>query len=224
MANSNNPSTEATKDVSLGPACLVVGIFFLVGVSIFFVYMSIMLMGNQGKAAARSVREQLIPWVEQSLLSQSDRQTIVSKLDEVASQMEREELTGRQLTRLGIRLTESTILQWGAVEQLNLIAQRSELSAEEKAEFALTCDRWLNCASSGKLNMQDMEFGTQNVCTKEHPSGRLKPRDDIDETRLREFMSRISTMCDRFQIPNEEFPKSVSQVFLEVIESGLAEK
>lgn len=224
MANTSNSSPEATKDVSLGPACLVIGIFFLVGVSIFFVYMSIMLMGNQGKAAARSVREQLIPWVEQSLLSQSDRQTIVSRLDEVAGQMEREELTSRQLTRLGIRLTESTILQWGAVEQLNLIAQRSELSAEEKAEFALTCDRWLNCASTGRLNMQDMEFGTQNVCTKEHPSGRLKPRDDIDETRLREFMSRISTMCDRFQIPKEEFPKSVSQVFLEVIESGLAEK
>ena len=62
----NNPATNPSypeKDVSLGPACVVIGIFGLVGISIFFVYMSMMLMGKQGQTAARSVREQLIPWV-----------------------------------------------------------------------------------------------------------------------------------------------------------------
>ncbi|MBU6175962.1 MAG: hypothetical protein KGQ60_19320 [Planctomycetes bacterium] len=219
--------TEKTKDgadVSLGPACLVIGIFGLVGLSLFFVYMSIMLMGNQGKRAAMSVHEQLIPWIERSLLGQNDRQVIIDRLETLAKEMEREELTSRQLTRLALRLTESTILQWGVVEQLNQIAQSSDLNAAEKEEFSKACDRWLHCASTGKLNMKDMEFGTQNVCIKEHPSGRLVPREKIDADRLREFMRRITTMCDRFEVPKEEFSKSVSQVFLQVIEEALEEK
>lgn len=105
----NNRSTKSSypdKDVSLGPACVVIGIFGLVGISVFFVYMSMMLMGNQGKTAVSSVREQLIPWVEQSSLGQNDRQIIVGRLNEISDSMEREELTTRQLSRLGIRLTK----------------------------------------------------------------------------------------------------------------------
>jgi hypothetical protein len=223
----NNRATNPSypeKDVSLGPACVVIGIFGLVGISIFFVYMSMMLMGKQGQTAARSVREQLIPWVEQSSLGQNDRQIIIAKLDEISESMEREELTTRQLSRLGIRLTESTILQWGAVENLNLIAQASEMSPEEKAEFSFECDRWFHCASLGKLSMQDMEFGTQNVCIKEQKSGRLKPRDGITAEQLREFMRRMKAMNDRFEIPKEEFNQSVSQVFMKVMEEALEKK
>lgn len=219
--------TKKTKDgadVSLGPACLVIGIFGLVGLSLFFVYMSIMLMGNQGKRAAMSVHEQLIPWIERSLLGQNDRQVIIDRLEALAKEMEREELTSRQLTRLALRLTESTILQWGVVEQLNQIAQSSDMNEAEKEEFSKACDRWLHCASTGKLNVKDMEFGTQNVCIKEHPSGRLVPRETIDSDKLREFMRRVTTMCDRFEVPKEEFSKSVSQVFLQVIEEALEEK
>jgi hypothetical protein len=186
--------------------------------------MSMMLMGNQGKTAARSVREQLIPWVEQSSLGQNDRQIIVGRLNEISDSMEREELTTRQLSRLGIRLTESAILQWGAVENLNLIAQSSEMSPEEKAEFSFECDRWFHCASLGKLSMQDMEFGAQNVCIKEQKTGRLKPRDGITAEQLREFMRRMKAMNDRFEIPKEEFNQSVSQVFLKVMEEGLEKK
>jgi hypothetical protein len=39
-------------DVSYGPACFVTLIFLLVGISLFFVYMSIVLMGNTGARAS----------------------------------------------------------------------------------------------------------------------------------------------------------------------------
>ncbi len=203
---------------------MVVGIFFLIGLSLFFVYMSIMLMGKQGETASRAVREQLIPWVERSSLEQTDRRVIVERLEELSEEMGREELTSRQLDRLKLRLFESTILQWGTVETLNRIAQSSELSDQEKSEFSLACDRWLHAASLGHLHMRDMEFGTQNVCMIEPKSGRLVPRQEITEEMLREFMRRINSMSDKFQIPKEEFTKSVSQVFLQIVEDGLSVK
>lgn len=222
-----NPGENAAaeKDVSLGPACMVVAIFGLVGVCLFFAYMSIVLMTKQGEMAESGLRKQLIPWVEkESLLSQNDREIIVAKLEEIADMAGRNELTKRQISRLGIRLTQSTILQWGAVESLNRIAQSSNLSDDEKAQFSRACDRWLNSANSGRLNMHDMEFATQRVCVKDPKAGTLRPREDLNEENLRDFLRRVKTMCDNHGIPDEEFNKSVAQVFLQVVEDGLAEK
>lgn len=222
----NNPQPATSeKDVSLGPACMVVVIFGLVGLCIVFAFMSLMLMNKQGEMAENGLRQQLIPWVEEkSLLSQGDREVIISKLDELANMASRDELTKRQISRLGIRLTQSTILQWGAVESLNRMAQSSGLSDDEKTQFARACDRWLSSAASGRLNMHDMEFATQRVCEKDPKAGTLMPRENLTDEELRDFMRRVKTMCDKHQIPDEEFHKSVSQVFLQVVEDGLAEK
>jgi hypothetical protein len=225
MTVTNTTSNAGKKDeVSLGPACFVIVIFFLIAVSLFFVYMSIVMMGNSGKRASRAIREQLIPWIEQSHLGQSDRKNVIDRLETLTESMDREELSSRQLSRLNARLSESSILQWGTVEKLQQIAQSSELTEGEKSEFTRLCDRWLRCASEGKLSMQDMEFALQQVCTKAMPSGRLDPKPDIDLEKLREFMRRVGQICERFKIPDEDYTKSVSQVFQQMIEDGLNEK
>ena len=213
------------KDVSWGPACLIVVIVGAVILSVTMIALAALLNTNQGKRAAYSVREQIIPWVEQSSLSPMDRQNIVERLNSLASEMEREALTSRQLSRLAIRLTDSPILQWGVVEQLIAKANASTgFTAEEKAEFSASCDRWLNAAAEGKLSVQDMELGVQNVATKEQRSGRLSIRDDVNDDRLREFQRRVATICDKLAISKDPYNKSVSQVFLEVIDEALEVK
>jgi len=210
------------KDVSLGPACLIVAIFGAVALSVGMVVLAFMMTGSQGRRAAYSVREQLIPWVEQSSLSQPDRVQIVARLTDLSSAMEREELTSRQFSRLALRLMDSPVLQWGVVEQLNQQAQKSEMTAPEKEEFRLACDRWLRAASEGKLSVQDMEFAVQNVATKEQRSSRLSVREDVNEERLREFHRRITAISDKNEIAKEPFDKSVSQVFLSQIDDAMA--
>lgn len=210
-------------DVSYGPACFVTFIFLLVGISLFFVYMSIVLMGNTGVRASRAIYEQLIPWVEQSHLSQNDRRDVIDELEILAEKMKKEELTSRQLSRLNARLSDSVVLQWGAVEKLNVAAQESDMSDEEKAEFTALCDRWFACAASGKLSLQDMEFAMQQVCTKDARSGRLNPKMDATSTALRDFMRRIKTMCEHFNTPTEKFGKKVPEVLRQMIEDGLDE-
>lgn len=230
MAKENGQPVERgsggpQKDVSLGPACLVVAVIGAICLSLGMIAMAAMMTGSQGRRAAYSVREQLIPWVEQSSLSTTDKQAIIERMTDLSADMEREELTTRQLSRLVIRMTDSPVLQWGVVEQLVAAAKQSDgFIEEEKAEFTSACDRWLRAASEGKLSIQDMEFAVQNVATKDQRSGRLTIRDDVNDERLREFQRRLSTMSDKLVIPKEPFEKSVSQVFLTVIEEALHEK
>jgi hypothetical protein len=230
MAKENGKPVERgsggpQKDVSLGPACLVVAVIGAICLSLGMIAMAAMMTGSQGRRAAYSVREQLIPWVEQSSLSTTDKQAIIERMTDLSSDMEREELTTRQLSRLVIRMTDSPVLQWGVVEQLVAAAKLSDgFIEEEKTEFTAACDRWLRAASEGKLSIQDMEFAVQNVATKDQRSGRLTIRDDVNDDRLREFQRRLSTMSDKLVIPKEPFEKSVSQVFLTVIEEALREK
>jgi hypothetical protein len=213
------------KDVSLGPACLVFAVLGAVGLSLLMVVLAFMLSGSQGRRAAYAVREQLIPWVEQSSLSVGDRNAIVERMTELSSRMEREELTSRQLSRLVLRMSDSPILQWGVIEQLASTVRKSNgFPEEERTAFFAACDRGLRAASEGKLSIQDMEFAVQNVAIKDQRSGRLSMRDEVDDDRLREFQRRLSTISDKLGLPKEPFEKSVSQVFLQVIDEAMKEK
>jgi len=212
------------KDVSLGPACLIVVVIGAICLSVGMIAMAAMMSGSQGRRAAYSVREQIIPWVEQSSLSKPDRQSIVERLNDLSVAMEREELTTRQLSRLVLRLTDSPVLQWGVVEQLIQAAQASSLTDVEKEEFRAACDRLLRSASEGKLSLQDMEFAVQNVATKDQKSGRLTMRDDTNEDRLREFQRRITAIADKQSMTHDAFDKSVSQVINEMVDDALSKK
>ena len=227
MANESKDergSGGVQKDVSLGPACLIFVVIGAVCLSVGMIAMAALISRSQGKIAAYSVREQIVPWVEQSSLSKTDRTNIVERLTELSVAMEREELTTRQLSRLVLRMTDSPVLQWGVVEKLNQKAQASNMTEAEKGEFRLECDRCLRTASEGRLNIQDMEFAVQNVATKDQRSGRLTIRDDANEERLREFQRRITAISDKYSMTNEAFNKSVSQVFLNLIDDALAMK
>ncbi len=224
LQGSDVPEEEA-GDVSLGPACLVVSIFGLAFLCIVVAFMSFMLIGKQGGRAAYAVREQLIPWVDQSDLSKTDQTMIIDELQALASQMERNELTSRQLTRLNARLSDSTILQWGVVEETVRTVRASDaFTAEEKEDISRTADRWLRCAGEGRLSMTEMEFAYQGCGLKEPKTGRLSLRKDVTPEQLREFHRRVLAICDKYKISREPFEKSVSQVFHLMIEDGLAEK
>jgi hypothetical protein len=150
---------------------------------------------------------------------------IIDELTGLASQMERDELTSRQLTRLGVRLSDSAILQWGVVEDIHRRAQRSKgLTDQEKSEFGSLCDRWLRAAGEGKLSMTEMEFALQSAATKDPKSGRLNLKDEVTDEHLREFNRRVLAICEKYKVSSEPFDQSVAQVFKRMVEDGLAEK
>jgi hypothetical protein len=228
----SNPSSEERKartdvgpqkDMSLAPACLIVAVIGAVVLSVSMIGL-VALMGK-GSNLAYLVREDVVPWVEQSPLGTSDKQSIVEQLKVLASDMEREELTQRQMSRVALRLRESPVLQWGVVEQLSRYANSSaNITDDERAEYASQTDRWLQAAVDGKLSLQDMEFAVQHVATKDRRTGTLTIRDDVNDERYREFQRRVGTMLDKLKIPKEPFDKSVSQAFALGIEEALSQK
>ena len=223
--NSDTPADPSQKDVPLGPACMVVFVCFLIGLCIVIAIMAYMLTGNQGKRAATALRKQLIPWVDESSLSKTDQSAIIEELNNIANMMERDQLTPRQLTRLGVRLSDSPILQWGTVEQvLKFVQTNEEFNATEREEIQRTCDRWLRCAAEGKLSMTEMDFAFQGCAAKDPRSGRMTLRPDVTTSQIREFHRRVLGVCDKYKIDSEPFDKSISQVFHSMIEDGLAEK
>jgi hypothetical protein len=158
-------------------------------------------------------------------LSKTDQTAIIDELNDLSSKMERGELTSRQLSRLGIRMTDSTVLQWGIVEDtLRYVKASPGFNDEEKEDIQKTCDRWLRCASEGRLSMTEMEFAFQSAGLKEPRSGRLSLRKDVTDDQIREFHRRVLGICEKYKISSEPFDRSVSQVFHMLMEDGLAEK
>jgi hypothetical protein len=211
------------KDMSLAPACLIVAVIGAVVLSV--VMIGLVAIMGKGSNLAYAVREEIVPWIEQSPLSTIDQQSIVEQLKILASDMERDELTQRQMARVAVRLRESPVLQWGVVDQLARYERSSAgITDDEKTEYASQRDRWLRAAVDGKLSLQDMEFAVQNVATKDRRTGTLTMRDDVNDERLREFQRRVGTMLDRLKIPKEPFDKSIAQAFALGIEEALSQK
>ncbi len=219
-----NQTSSNEKQVSLGPACLVVFIIAALLFSVTMIVAAWMIMGNQGPMAARAIESQMIPWVEQSSLEPTDRDSIVRELRDLVEDLKADRLDERQMFRLKARIADSPVLQWGAIQQLQAKIQASGLTQQEKEDADLQLDRFLRCAGEGKMAMEQMEFVVQKVVTKERSSGRLTALSSTDDQALREFLRRAKALCDNAKIPEEPFPKSPAQVFHALVEDGLAGK
>ena len=233
MAKKNN-STEATaapadgnappQNVSLGPACGVLMIFGCVAVALTITVATFLLFGEQNKMASAALRTQLIPWVEQSQLSEIDRKRIVERLTELSTQIERGEIKDRQLSRVYTRVNRPTVLQWAPIEQTIAFADKDgEFSDSEREQLKSIADRLLQACAKFQVNMEDLGFLVQNLATQERGSGRLVLKPKITHADVISFMQRTQSMLDQrdFRLNEEKRYQSVSQVFDQMIDQAL---
>lgn len=226
MKTMNSQSKPATNDnlgePSLAPACGFFAIIIGVVLSIALIFAAWWLNREQSAMASRALQQQLIPWVEQSLLNANDKQSIIERLRELAADMEAKRLDERQLTRLSYRLDSAPVFQWGCIEELQRQARASnELTNEEKDSIDATCDRMLRSVREGKIAMQQISYIVQRVATAERLSGKLTPIENNTAADLREFGRRAETVCDTLEISKEPLDKSPSQVFRLMVDEAL---
>ncbi len=222
---SNQDSTSEVKnqqDSPMGPACLVVGIFVAVAISVTFIVAAWMMTGKQGERANKAIQDQLIPWVAQSPLDPTDKQAVTEQLSKLVSEINANQYDERQLLRLFAVLSDSPVLQWGVIQQVNARAANSGLTAAELEALQIESDRLLRLASQGGLGLQQLEFVVQKVASKERKSGTLSIVDSVTDADLREFLQRAKSTADKRDIPQEAFPSSVSQVLKGLIELALS--
>ncbi len=219
----STPQTGTNDSVSLIPACLVVLMFVGVVLSVTCAAASYFLNQNQSLIAARSIREQLIPWVEQSPLEATDKSTIVDELNELTRQMDEGQLDDTQLRRLRFRLTDNPALMWGFVQAaLGAIASSTELTELEKEQATRTCERLLRLVSEGKLTRSALEFVLQSVTLAKSDRSGLVVKENPSLEDLRQFIKRGGEQADGLKASLERFDKSPSQVFLMMMDDALA--
>lgn len=216
-------ASDKEEVVSLGPACLVVIIVLLLIVSVGMAAGAVFLMGNQSERAAKAIEQQLIPWVEQSSLAEPDRRDIINDLQAIVFDIEQERFDERQLRRLRLRLEDSTILQWGVIQQLVARSKTMELTDVEKEALEVETSRLFDAACQGKFGMQQMEFLLQKAASKNFKSGRLTLKEDISEADIREFLARSKKQCDDLKIAEDPVRKTIPQAFRDLIEDAKAE-
>lgn len=213
---------EDEGEPSLGPAC---AFFFLAACafgSVALIATAWYISGNQAERASAALRSQLIPWVEISTLSPTDKAQIIERLNELVADMDAERLDERQLSRLNFRLSGAPIFQWGVVEQIiAAVNQNSELSSKEKEDFGLETDRLLRTIQNGRLSMEQLQFATQPVAQQEVKTGRLSLRENPSTKELQECSRRITSLNDEAKTVKGSIDKSVSQVFQAIMEEAL---
>ena len=214
-------AADDSKPVTLGPACAVLFLMGALALAVSLVIASWMLMGNQPAMAARAIEEQMIPWVNQSVLAPDDRSEILEELRQLAEQIRTTPPDDRKLLRLKMRIADSPVLQWGTMQILAQKIAQSGLTEEEKQAAVRTNQRLLRAASEGTLGIQQLEFIVQHVTRKEVLSGRLVNLENPSDADLREFLRRGEAFSDTAKISGDPFSKSPAQVFHDLILDAL---
>lgn len=223
-STSQQSSDEQTKDVPLGPAFMVIGIFLATGFGLLMALAAIFLFGKQGQMAVDGLRKQLIPWVNQSELSQTDQDRIIGRLTEISNQIERGEIDDRQLERLRTRVHQNPVLQWAVVEQTIAFAESNpEFSDAERDQLSAVSSRLLQACSAYQVTMEDLGFLVQNLATQDSESGRLVKKPTITHSDVISFMQRANSMLAKrkFELNEELQHQSVSQVFDKMLDEAL---
>lgn len=220
----STPTTPSNKEVPLAPACLIVVIFFCVIMSVVCAFLSWYINQNQSETAARALREQLIPWIEQSALEPTDKSAISSELADLATQMDSKSLNEGELRRLRFCLTDNPVLMWGFVQAaVGKIEQSTELTDLEKEQARLTADRLLRLVSESKLTRSALEFILQTVTLARSDGSGLVVKDNPTTDDLRTFMKRGAEQADGLKSAPEPYEKSPAQVFHMMVEAALEE-
>ena len=232
--NETGPGTNAEggkpKEPSLGPACLVVAILSL---AVFFAvcaFGSWFMFADQYQYAEPAIKEQLIPYVEQSSLATEDRESILRQLEALLPKIRNKEMDSKQLYRLRNCLQDNPVLLWGVVQ--SVIAQAQKLSVEsgggsdgmtavELEALQRIEGRLLRAAAERKIGRNDLEITLQSCAVLAKDQSGLEVKPDLTPTQIREFMTRAEQLIKNQNIPNEPYEKTPADAFEALINAAL---
>jgi hypothetical protein len=221
-ADTTLPSSQPDKpDVPLAPACLVVGLLMALFFSVMMVAAAWLLMGRQADTAMMAIERQLIPWVEQSNMAEPDRREVVAQLELLCRDIAGERYESRQVERLGTRLRDNPLFLWGLIQQLQERIEQSTLTEPERASAAPICDRMLEMAARGLLDMSQLDFVVQEVALRTSDQRRLVIREETPPESLRLFLRRASLVADQAGIPTEVESQSLADALRRVLQEAV---
>ena len=224
-SQADSAAAAATENVSLGPACGVILLLVALTGSVLFTLGAFLLRGKQPQHAIASIQRQLIPWIEESQLSDPDKNRITGRLNELLVAIERDEISSRQLQRLYHRLSENPVLQWAPLELAIAQANGSgEYTDAERAHLQSLSDRLLQAAGQGRISINELEFVLQPITLRNSKSGRLILKEPLLHNDVLTSVQRGEELLKSREL--QDIPvvdASVGQVFDRMIDEALNE-
>lgn len=217
-ADSVDDAAEA-NDVSMVPAIMAgcAGLLML-----FFVTCAVgtyFLFGKQTELAARTLRETLIPMVEQSNLAPSEKEEVLDELQLLLMQTESGQLENWQAGGTMQRLRLIPIVQWGDLDAILGMTAARQWSEEEQEDVALQVSRVKHGVQLGLVRASDIDRILEPV---------TKPVDDVrdrvldrsvSDEKLRETVERLRLLANHADVP-EQWSETTS--LLEVVRDAIA--
>lgn len=215
----SSPGTP--KEPSLGPACLVLAILALAvfcsvcGIGSWFMF------NDQYPFAEKSIRQQLIPWVESSQLATADKKSIIAQLYALIPKLQAREINKQQLSRLHFCLQDNPILLWGGVQSILAQAAGAGISESEIPALQRISERLLWMATDRQLSRSDFEFTIQTCAKIREDRTTIEVNSDLSADQIREFMTRSEQLFGNHNVPNEPYDKTPAEAFAILIEKAL---
>ncbi|GIW98827.1 MAG: hypothetical protein KatS3mg111_2160 [Pirellulaceae bacterium] len=221
MHDGRPPAGSATKEPSLGPACLVVVVLGLATFSAICAFGSYFMLRDQYPLAEKAIRQQLIPWIESSQLAEEDRAAIIAELEHLLPLLRNRQIDPQQLSRLHSCLQDNPVLLWGAVQAVERQAAAAGLSDVEITALRRLNQRLLRGAAERILSRNDIEYVLQ-PCARVRDDGQsLEAREGLSADELRQYMQRAEQVLERNRIPNEPYPRTPAEAFATLIDEAL---
>ncbi len=212
------------KEPSLGPACLVVTILSLAVFSSLCAFGSYFVFSDQYPLAAKSIEQQLIPWVESSQLDQQNKAKIVDQLQKLLPQLESRSMDKEHLLRLRNCLQDNPVLLWGGIQSILAQAPGTELSPTELETLQRLTERLLRMAAERGLSRRDLEFTMQELSQVRQDGLSIEVKSDLTADQIRTFMQRAESLLKSNDVPNEPYDKTPAEAFAILIEKALGDE
>jgi hypothetical protein len=197
-------------------AMLLIGMMILgcVGITIY-------LFQNRGVLAARTLRGELVPAMEQSQLQPEDKKEVLRLLNEVIQKIESQQMDNDQVSGLMQRLLRLGPLEWSDCQAVQALIQQRSWPEQEKADAIQSISRALRALESDKAMGQDLEQMLASVqVPADNPYGRKLNLNPSDEA-LRDVATRAKSIGDAHQIPMKTFEIRFADMTRRAIENAI---
>jgi hypothetical protein len=213
-------ATESETGSSWMPAVIAVIVLLLMAGFIACGFATWVLFNKRTEFAARTLRDGLLPDLQQTQLSANEKEAITRLLRDVVERLQDGSLDNRQATGIMQRLVQLPLLAWGDLDALGaMIAQRGWTDGE-RAAAARALRRIKRAVELGKIQASDVERVLEPVTVP--AAGRLSRKLDLtaDDLRIRECLERATQLADQEQIPDVEASIELSTLVQRAIEDG----
>ncbi len=169
----------------------------------------------------RSVAEQAI---NNSALSDADKEGMMKQIDRMIVAFENEELDQAKAEKFFKQLSKSPIIHVGAVKivEQNYVDQ-SGLSNVEKAEGKLTLQRFARGVFEEKIDKGKAQE-LWEMLTVTDAEGKTTMKETLTDEELKDLMAKAKAAADAADIPEEDFEIDIVGEFKKAVDAALGEE